>query len=86
LATYKLLAPEKIRGALLIEIDVEGVEVEIDGKKIGVTPLTRPIEDLTPGAHLVVLKRPGYSEFQQEFSVNPFETAKLKLELGKSQP
>lgn len=86
LATYKLVAPEKIRGALLIEIDIAGVEVEIDGAKIGVTPLDRPIEDLTPGAHVVVLKRPGYSEFQQEFTIKPFETAKLKLELDKAQP
>jgi hypothetical protein len=82
LATYKLIAPDRIRGALLIEIDVEGVEIEIDGQRVGVTPLAKPVEDLTPGPHIVVLKRPGFSEFRREFEIKPFETAKLKLELG----
>ncbi len=59
--------------------------IEIDGAQVGVTPLLRPIEDLAPGAHVVTLKRPGFSEFQQEFTIKPFETAKLKLELGKTQ-
>ncbi len=85
LAAYKLVAPERIRGSLLIDIDVAGVEVEIDGKKIGVTPLSKPVEDLLPGPHVVVLKRPGFSEFQQEFVIKPFETARLKLELGAAQ-
>jgi hypothetical protein len=85
LATYKLVAPDRIRGSLLIEIDVEGVEIEIDGQKVGTTPLAKPVEDLTPGPHVVVLKRPGFSEFQKEFVIKPFETAKLKLELGKAE-
>ena len=82
IATYKLLAPDRIRGSLLVEIDIEGVEIEIDGEKVGTTPLTEPIENLTPGRHVVVLKRPGFSEFKKEFIIKPFETAKLKLELG----
>ncbi len=86
LATYRLVAPDKIRGSLIIEIDVAGVEVEIDGRAVGVTPIREPIGDLAPGPHLVVLKRPGFSQFQQEFTVKPFETAKLKLELGKTAP
>jgi len=83
LATFKLVAPEKIRGALLIEIDVAGVEIEIDGRQVGVTPLDKPVDELTPGPHVVVLKRPGFSDSQQEFVIKPFETAKLKLELDK---
>lgn len=85
LAAYRLVAPDRISGSLLIEIDVEGVEIEIDGAKVGVTPLSKPVEDLKPGSHVVVLKRPGFSEFQKEFTIKPFETAKLKLELGKAE-
>ena len=43
LAAYRMLAPEKIRGSLLVEIDVEGVSIEIDGKPVGVTPIREPI-------------------------------------------
>lgn len=81
LAAFKLLAPERIRGSLLIEIDIDGVTVEIDGQAVGVTPLTEPVRNLTPGSHVVVVRRPGYSEFQQEFTIRPFETAKLKIKL-----
>jgi hypothetical protein len=85
LAAYKLVAPHKICGSLLVDIDVEGVEIEIDGQRVGVTPLSKPLENLTPGTHVVVIKRPGFSEFQQEFVIEPFQTAKLKLEFGKPE-
>lgn len=85
LAAYRLVAPEKIRGALQLEIDIQGVDVELDGQKVGTTPLKRPIENLTPGQHVVVLKRPGFSEFQRELTIKPFETARLKIELAKVQ-
>ena len=85
LSAYRLIAPDRIRGSLLIEIDVEGVEVEIDGETVGVTPLKEPVKNLTPGAHVVVLKRPGYSQFQHEFEIRPFDTARLKLDLRSAQ-
>ncbi len=85
LAAYRLVAPQRIRGSLLIDIDVEGVEVEIDGKVVGTTPLTQPVEDLKPGAHLVVLKRPGFSAFKKELDIRPFEPTRLELTLEKQQ-
>lgn len=85
LAAYRLIAPDKIRGSLLVEIDVEGVEVEIDGTSVGTTPLKNAVS-LTPGSHVVVLKRQGYSSFQQEFEIKPFDTARLQLDLRKAQP
>lgn len=81
LTAFKLLAPDKIRGSLLVDIDVSDVVVEIDGQRVGVTPLAEPVANLAPGPHVVVLRRAGYSEFQQEFSIKPFETLKLKLQL-----
>ena len=86
LAAYRLIAPDKITGSLLVQIDAEGVQVEIDGKIVGVTPLKSPIENIPPGQHVIVLKRPGYSEFQQEFSIRPFETARIKLDMKQAQP
>lgn len=85
LAAYRLVAPESIRGSLLIEVDVAGAVVEIDGKNVGTTPLAGPIEGLKPGAHTVVVRREGYSEFQKEITIRPFETPKLKLELGQGE-
>lgn len=85
LAAFGLIAPERITGSLMVEIDVEGVEVEIDGQVVGVTPLAAAIKNLKPGPHLVVLRRPGYSQFQQEFEIEPFGTARIKLDLKKAE-
>lgn len=81
LAAFKLVAPDKILGTLEVDIDVPGVLVEIDGKELGTTPLADPLVQLPPGAHVVVLRRPGFDEFQQEFDIKAFETARLQLEL-----
>jgi len=84
LAAFRLLAPDRIRGALLIDIDVIDVDVEVDGAPMGKTPLTGPIENLTPGDHKVRLHREGFSEFVQTLAVRAFETSRLKVELKKT--
>jgi hypothetical protein len=85
LTAYRLIAPDKIRGWLIVEIDVAGVDVEVDGKPVGQTPLPKPVENLQPGDHVVVFKRPGYKPFQKEFTIKPFEPTRVKLTLGKAQ-
>ena len=84
LAAYRLVAPERIKGWLVVEIDVAGVGIEIDGTSVGTTPLAEPLANLAPGKHVVVIKRPGYVPFQQEFVIRPFEPTKLKIELDKA--
>ncbi len=84
LTAYKLLAPNRISGSLMVQADVDGVSIEIDGAARGMTPLSEPIRELTPGEHTVVLMRPGYQPFQQKLIIRPFETAKLQLKLEKS--
>lgn len=82
LAAYKLLAPDRIRGSLLVQTDVEGAVIEIDGAARGTTPMTEPIRDLTPGKHTIAIKRTGYAAFQQDIQIRAFETAKLQLNLS----
>ena len=43
--------------------------------------MAEPLVQLPPGAHVVVLQRPGFEEFQQEFDIRAFETTRLQLEL-----
>jgi hypothetical protein len=83
LAAYRLVAPEKIRGWLMVEISVDGVEIAVDGAPVGVTPLTKPIENLTPGTHTVEVKRAGYQPFRQEFVIRPFEPTRLRISLDQ---
>lgn len=81
LAAFKLIAPDKIFGTLTVDIEIAGVAVEVDGKDIGTTPLPNPAVPLPPGPHVIVLRRPGFKEFQREFEIEPFETSRLELQL-----
>jgi hypothetical protein len=51
-------APAATTGSLLIDSRPMGAEVTVDGRSIGVTPLT--LDDLSPGSHRVVLQIPGF--------------------------
>jgi len=85
LAAFELIAPDKVLGSLFVETDVSGVAIEIDGKSVGTTPLDDPVTNLTPGKHVLVLRRPGFKEVRQEFTIEAFETARLKVELKAIQ-
>ena len=84
LAAYRLLAPSQLRGALLVDTDLDGVAISIDGKECGVTPLPKPLDDLAPGEHTVLVRRLGYAPLEQKLVIKPFQTTRLQLQLQKS--
>ena len=51
--------PAATTGSLLVDSRPAAAEVTIDGRAVGVTPLT--IDDLAPGEHRVVLQIPGFN-------------------------
>ncbi len=61
-AAYRLLAPDQLHGAIQIQTDLVGAEVELDGKPLGKTPLpgTGVIGKLTLGKHRLRVAAPGY--------------------------
>lgn len=81
LAAFRLLAPEQVHGALMVDTNVDGVVISIDGKRAGTTPLTRPIERLHEGEHVVVVTRDGYTAQTEKLTIRPFETTRLRLQL-----
>ena len=81
LAAFRLLAPEQVHGALMVDTNVDGVMISIDGKKAGTTPLMRPIERLHEGEHVVVVTRDGYTTQTEKLTIRPFETTRLRLQL-----
>jgi hypothetical protein len=52
-------APAATTGSLLVDSRPIGAAVTVDGRSIGVTPVM--IDDLSPGAHRVVLQIPGFN-------------------------
>jgi hypothetical protein len=86
LAAYRLVAPERIKGWLVVDIQTAGVAIEIDGAPVGTTPLAAPISNLSPGRHVAVIKWPGYQPLKQELVIRPFEPTKLTFAIDKTAP
>jgi hypothetical protein len=61
-AAYRLLAPDQLHGAIQIQTDLVGAEVELDGKPLGKTPLpgNGVIGKLALGKHRLRVAAPGY--------------------------
>jgi hypothetical protein len=73
-AAYKLVAPHKLTGSISLLSEVPGASVQVDGKSVGVTPLSGPVNDLAIGEHELRVSRVGYAEFVDKVPVR-FEKA-----------
>lgn len=78
------LTPQPIYGSASVDSDLMDAEIWIDGKQYGVTPTV--VERLLVGSHTLVLKKSGYADLQQQFSVEEGKEASLlvKLPAGRS--
>ena len=78
------LTPQPIYGSASVDSDLMDAEIWIDGKQYGVTP--NVVERLLVGSHTLVLKKSGYADLQQQFSVEEGKETSLlvKLPTGRS--
>jgi hypothetical protein len=83
-ALYKLVAPDRLVGSLVVEVPVEGAEVSLDDRLVGRTPLGEPIGGLRPGLHRLRIAKPGLSEFQDDVPVRFQQVTKVKVDLVSS--
>lgn len=73
------LTPQPIYGSASVDSDLMDAEIWIDGKQYGLTP--NVVERLLVGSHTLVLKKSGYADLQQQFSVEEGKEASLSVEL-----
>jgi hypothetical protein len=73
-AVYRLVAPQRLVGAISLLSEVPGATVTIDERAVGVTPLAGPIDNLPVGEHLLRVARSGYAAFVDRVPVR-FEKA-----------
>jgi hypothetical protein len=85
-ATHPVVAPraksESLVGSLLVETRPPGARVVLDGKALGVTPLTVP--DVRPGSHPLRLERVGYKTLVTSVIVKSGERARIAVTLELS--
>lgn len=75
------LTPQPIYGSASVDSDLMDAEIWIDGKQYGVTP--NVVERLLVGSHTLVLKKSGYADLQQQFSVEEGKEASLSVKLRR---
>jgi serine/threonine protein kinase len=74
--------PESLFGSLLVETRPAGARVVLDGKALGVTPLTVP--DLRTGSHPLRLERSGYKTLITSVVIKSGERARIAVTLELS--
>jgi|GEM_PF-1530580 len=71
----------RIRAFIEISVDVEGAEVLLDGEKLGFSPLEAPVK-VTPGKHVLVVKKAGLPPFESTIDVGIGEKRKVDVVLA----
>jgi hypothetical protein len=80
-AAFRLLDPERYVGRVGLDVDVAGAQVYVDGKKVGVSPLT--MAPLPVGTHALRVTHPEYRDFVRFVDVE-FD-AETKVPVGLHQ-
>lgn len=74
--------PESLVGSLVVETRPAGARVVLDGKALGVTPLTVP--DIRTGSHPLRLERTGYKTLVTSVVIKSGERARIAVTLELS--
>jgi hypothetical protein len=81
-AAYRLLAPERLLGAITVLADIAGAEVRLDGRPVGKTPLPRALERIPLGNHRLEVVADGYSPFADDVQVRFQKTTRVLVTLA----
>lgn len=72
-------------GSVVIECDVEGAEISIDGRPKGVTPRKNPVR-VDPGPHSLVVEKSPAAPFTQRVVVGPGQRVTVDVHLNAPSP
>jgi len=80
-AAYRLLSPGELVGSISVLADREGAEVQLDGKKMGTTPLAAPITGLSLGTHKLRVSAGAFGEFESDVRVRFQKSTRVAVQL-----
>jgi hypothetical protein len=69
--------PVQYRGSVELFCAVEKAEVFLDGEKVGVTPLEKPLYGVFAGKHKLEVKKPGHQPFSRQIRVVRGDTKRV---------
>ncbi len=80
----QLLEPERWVGSLQLEVSEPGAQVWLDGAQVAVTPLGAPLAGLSPGKHILMIRKEGRADFSKFVVVRYDQVAQLKVDLDSA--
>ena len=75
------MLPSGSVGGMTLLISERGADVMVDGKRVGRTPLTKPVR-LGAGSHEVMVIKPGFAPWKQMVEVQAGGETKVKVSLA----
>jgi hypothetical protein len=85
-AKKSLAEAETKIGRLLLEVDVPGAEIAVDGELSGRSPLGADPIYVEPGQRVVRVQKDGYDLYEQSQAFEPDRVIRLKVSLRPSGP
>ena len=85
-AKKSLVEAESKVGKLILEVDIAGAEVAVDGEMSGRSPLGADPIYVEPGQRIVRVQKDGYDLYEQGQSFEPDRVIRLKVSLRPSGP
>lgn len=82
-AAVTVLAPERLAGGLVVEVNFPGARILLDGKPIGTSPMHEPWTGVLEGEHRVTVLKQGYGTEEQTVQVTFNEVARTKVRLTR---
>lgn len=76
-AAYRLVAPERMVGAIAVLSDVPDATVTLDGNPVGQTPIAQPLTKIPVGVHHLLVTREGFSPYAEDVPVRFEKTTKV---------
>jgi hypothetical protein len=80
-AAYKLLLPRSYVGTIELDIAEPGVEVFLDGKSSGTSPLRGPIANVAPGKHALKFVKVGFADLDRFVDVRFARATVVRVDL-----
>jgi hypothetical protein len=84
-AAYKLVAPDRMRGSIVVLTDIPKGEVLLDGQPVGRTPI-QPLEGVPIGEHTLRLRFPGARDLDRKVTVRFEKTSSVVVHLRELAP
>ncbi|MEA2753631.1 MAG: hypothetical protein QOI41_7774 [Myxococcales bacterium] len=75
-----------LTATVVVDVSEPDAEIEIDGKSVGRSPMSKPKRVAATGGHTLRVSKPGFTHVDQPFTVDSQQTKKIdvKLEVEKT--